>query len=71
LLPLPRAASLPTFPQASTAAAFPPAASDVFHLDDLLTPGEREVRRRARDFMEREVAPVITPYWERAEVRTL
>lgn len=35
-------------------------------LDDLLTPEERAIRHRTREFMEREVAPVIVDYWEKA-----
>lgn len=54
------------FPQATTAAEFPKAAHDALALDALLTPEERDVRRRVRAFMESEVAPIITDYWERA-----
>jgi glutaryl-CoA dehydrogenase len=42
-------------------------AVDFYRLDDLLTPEEREVRYLVRDFMAREVEPIINPYWERAE----
>ena len=63
----PTAAAYPGFTQATTMAVFPPAAHDVFCLDDLLTPAERGVRARVRAFMEAEVAPVIADYWERAE----
>lgn len=65
--PSPTASSYPGFTQATTMAAFPPAAHDVFCLDDLLTPEERAIRARVRAFMEAEVAPVIADYWERAE----
>jgi len=61
------AAAYPGFAEATTMAAFPPAAHDAFALDDLLTPAERGVRSRTRAFMEAEVAPVIAGYWERAE----
>ncbi|KAF8073233.1 ACX4 [Scenedesmus sp. PABB004] len=55
------------FPQATTAADFPAAAHDALALDALLTPEERDVRRRVRAFAESEIAPIITDYWERAE----
>jgi glutaryl-CoA dehydrogenase len=42
-------------------------AVDYYRLDDLLTPEEREVRLRTREFFETEVEPIITPYWEKAE----
>lgn len=42
-------------------------AVDFYRLDDLLTPEEREVRYLVRDFMTREVEPIINSYWERAE----
>eukprot|EP00775_Hariotina_reticulata_P002983 gene2983-3266_t len=54
------------FPQATTAEEFPSAVHDALALDGLLTSEERDVRRRVRAFMESEVAPVITDYWERA-----
>ncbi|KAK9835509.1 hypothetical protein WJX74_002019 [Apatococcus lobatus] len=47
--------------------AFPPATHDVFALDQLLTDEEKEIKYRTRAFMEREVAPIIADYWERAE----
>lgn len=39
------------FPQATTAADFPKAVHDALALDALLTPEERDVRRRVRAFM--------------------
>jgi glutaryl-CoA dehydrogenase len=42
-------------------------ALDYYRLDDLLTPEEREIRYRVRDFMETEIVPYINPYWERGE----
>jgi glutaryl-CoA dehydrogenase len=42
-------------------------AGDYYHLDDLLTPEEREVRYRTREFFTTEIEPIITPYWEKAE----
>lgn len=41
--------------------------TDYYHLDDLLTPQEREIRYRVREFMRTEVEPIINGYWERAE----
>src|SRR5690606_2228790 len=35
-------------------------ASDYYHFDDLLTPEEQAVRKRVREFMEKEVAPIMT-----------
>lgn len=46
---------------------FPPAVHDALGLADLLSPAERAVQRRVREFAERRVAPVIAGYWERAE----
>ncbi len=40
---------------------------DFYAVDDLLAPAEIAVRDRVRSFMDREVAPVIAGYWERAE----
>jgi glutaryl-CoA dehydrogenase len=42
-------------------------AADLYLLDELLTPREREVRRRVRAFCEAEVIPIINERWERAE----
>ncbi|KAJ8633149.1 hypothetical protein MRB53_026485 [Persea americana] len=55
------------FPQATSASLFPPAASDYYQLDDLLTPEEQAIRRKVREVMEKEVAPVMTEYWEKAQ----
>ncbi|GFR46240.1 hypothetical protein Agub_g7786 [Astrephomene gubernaculifera] len=56
-----------TFPQATTAAAFPPAVHDLLSLDGLLSAEERQIRDKVRAYMEANVAPVIADYWERAE----
>eukprot|EP00271_Cylindrocystis_brebissonii_P011502 TRINITY_DN29343_c0_g1_i1.p1 TRINITY_DN29343_c0_g1~~TRINITY_DN29343_c0_g1_i1.p1 ORF type:complete len:480 (+),score=93.08 TRINITY_DN29343_c0_g1_i1:465-1904(+) len=58
---------LSVFPQATTAAKFPPATFDYFLLDELLPEPERALRKKVRSFMEKEVAPIIVPYWEKAE----
>ncbi|XP_065853956.1 acyl-coenzyme A oxidase 4, peroxisomal isoform X2 [Euphorbia lathyris] len=55
------------FPQATPASTFPPCASDYFQFDDLLTPEERAIRIKVRQCMEKEVAPVMTEYWEKAK----
>lgn len=55
------------FPQATPASVFPPCASDYFHFDDLLTPEEQAIRIKVRECMEKEVAPIMTKYWEKAE----
>ncbi|MBX6770670.1 MAG: acyl-CoA dehydrogenase family protein [Chloroflexi bacterium] len=40
---------------------------DFYQLDDLLTPEEREVRQRVRQFVIERVLPTINDYWERAD----
>jgi glutaryl-CoA dehydrogenase len=50
-----------------TTHAAPPATTDLFLLDELLTPDERAVRDRVRAWCDRDVLPVINDYWERAE----
>ncbi len=42
--------------------------TDYYNFDALLTPEEREVRYRTREFFATEVEPIINPYWERAEM---
>ncbi|MFC5828420.1 acyl-CoA dehydrogenase family protein [Nonomuraea insulae] len=41
--------------------------TDYYLINDLLTDDQRSLRKRVRDFMDREVTPIINPYWERAE----
>ncbi|KAK0584368.1 hypothetical protein LWI29_012066 [Acer saccharum] len=55
------------FPQATPASQFPPCASDYYQFDDLLTSEERVVRMKVRECMEKEIAPIMTKYWEKAE----
>ncbi|KAI4324481.1 hypothetical protein MLD38_029968 [Melastoma candidum] len=55
------------FPQATPASVFPPCTSDYYHFDDLLTPEEQALRINVRQCMEKEVAPIMTKYWEKAE----
>ncbi|CAL5422775.1 unnamed protein product [Camellia sinensis] len=58
------------FPQATSASVFPPCcqrASDYFQFDDLLTPEEQALRMKVRECMEKEIAPIMTKYWEKAE----
>ncbi|KAK4345524.1 hypothetical protein RND71_035700 [Anisodus tanguticus] len=70
------------FPQATPASVFPSCshgfepwkqplmlalASDYYQLDDLLTPEEKAIRMKVRECMEKEVAPIMTTYWEKAE----
>ncbi|KAK4478467.1 hypothetical protein RD792_013942 [Penstemon davidsonii] len=55
------------FPQATPASIFPPCASDYYQFDDLLTPEEQAVRIKVRKCMEKEVAPIMAKYWEKAE----
>ena len=42
--------------------------TDYFHIADRLTDQERDIWRRARDFVDDEVLPVIGGYWEKAEL---
>jgi glutaryl-CoA dehydrogenase len=44
-----------------------PEHTDYYLINDLLTDEQRALRQRVRDFVDREVIPVINPYWERAE----
>ncbi|CAI8612800.1 unnamed protein product [Vicia faba] len=55
------------FPQATPASTFPPCVSDYFQLDDLLTSEEQAVKMKVRNCMEKEIAPIMTQYWEKAE----
>ncbi|KAG5582313.1 hypothetical protein H5410_052940 [Solanum commersonii] len=55
------------FPQATPASVFPKCTSDYYQLDDLLTSEERAIRLKVRECMEKEIAPIMTKYWEKAE----
>ncbi|XP_039067991.1 acyl-coenzyme A oxidase 4, peroxisomal-like isoform X1 [Hibiscus syriacus] len=55
------------FPQATPASNFPSAASDYYQFDDLLRPEEKAIRNKVRECMEKEVAPIMAEYWEKAE----
>ncbi|KAL6608272.1 hypothetical protein ACP70R_041335 [Stipagrostis hirtigluma subsp. patula] len=55
------------FPQATPASLFPPAVSDYYQFDDLLTDEEKALRKKVRGIMEKEIAPIMTEYWEKAE----
>jgi acyl-CoA oxidase len=55
------------FPQATPASVFPPCTSDYYQLDDLLTPEEQRLRMKVRECMEKEIAPIMAKYWEKAE----
>ncbi|CAN6459274.1 unnamed protein product [Victoria cruziana] len=54
------------FPQATSASFFPAFASDYYQLDVLLSDEEKKVRRRVREVMEKEIAPIMAEYWEKA-----
>ncbi|HLZ21437.1 MAG TPA: acyl-CoA dehydrogenase family protein [Ktedonobacterales bacterium] len=41
--------------------------TDYYHMDDLLSAEERQIRDKVRAFCDREVIPIINGYWERAE----
>lgn len=55
------------FPQATPASIFPPCVSDYYQFDDLLNAEERTLRLKVRECMEKEVAPIMAEYWEKAE----
>ncbi|KAK8600016.1 hypothetical protein V6N13_060185 [Hibiscus sabdariffa] len=55
------------FPQATPASNFPPSASDYYQFGDLLRPEEQAVLKKVRECMEKEVAPIMAEYWEKAE----
>ncbi|KAH0879572.1 hypothetical protein HID58_066966, partial [Brassica napus] len=48
------------FPQATPASKFPTCTSDYYHFNELLTPKGQAVRKRVSEFMEKEVAPIMT-----------
>lgn len=66
-VPTRAAATTPEFAFAQNMTNFPPAHHDLLGLGDLLTADEQRLRLRVREMAERDVAPVITGYWERAE----
>ncbi|KAJ0978091.1 hypothetical protein J5N97_013565 [Dioscorea zingiberensis] len=55
------------FPQATPASIFPPSESDYYQFDDLLSDEEQVLRRKVREVMEKEIAPIMTVHWEKAE----
>lgn len=55
------------FPQATPASIFPPSTSDYYQFDDLLSHEEKALRIKVREVMEKEIAPMIAVYWEKAE----
>ncbi|TXG59173.1 hypothetical protein EZV62_017002 [Acer yangbiense] len=55
------------FPQATPVSQFPPCASDYYQFDDLSTSEERAIRMKVRACMEKDIAPIMTKYWEKAE----
>ncbi|KAK7287445.1 hypothetical protein RIF29_00723 [Crotalaria pallida] len=55
------------FPQATPASKFPSCASDYFQFDELLTPEEQDIRVKVRECMEKDIAPIMTEYWEKAK----
>ncbi|KAF3448175.1 hypothetical protein FNV43_RR08886 [Rhamnella rubrinervis] len=42
-------------------------ASDYYQIDDLLTTEEKALRMKVRECMEKDVAPIMAEYWEKAE----
>jgi glutaryl-CoA dehydrogenase len=43
----------------------PPPDGDFYRIADILDESERAILKRVRDFMDREVAPIIEDYWVR------
>ena len=43
----------------------PPPEGDFYRIAEILDESERAVLKRVRDFMDREVAPIIEDYWVR------
>src|SRR6202012_4500203 len=41
--------------------------ADFYHLDQLLTPEQRELQLKVRQFMEAEIKPLINRYWLKGE----
>jgi glutaryl-CoA dehydrogenase len=54
-------------PARNTEYAPPPVDGDFYKIADVLDVEERTVVRRVRDFMEREIAPIIEEYWAKAK----
>lgn len=52
---------------ADTPAHLPEADGDFYRLAETLSPEDNAIRLKVRSFMETEVAPIITEYWERDE----
>ncbi|ONK67919.1 uncharacterized protein A4U43_C05F5160 [Asparagus officinalis] len=48
------------FPQATPASVFPQPVSDYYQFDDLLSSEEKALRKRVRDVMEKDIAPIMT-----------
>ncbi|TXG58820.1 hypothetical protein EZV62_016649 [Acer yangbiense] len=55
------------FPQATPASKFPPSLSDYYQFEDLLTSEERATRLKVRECVEKEIALIMSEYWEKAE----
>ncbi|XP_011019095.1 PREDICTED: acyl-coenzyme A oxidase 4, peroxisomal-like isoform X2 [Populus euphratica] len=55
------------FPQATPVSTFPPSVSDYYQFSDLLTVEDQALRMRVRECMEKEIAPIMTEYWEKAK----
>ncbi|KAH8505957.1 hypothetical protein H0E87_012971, partial [Populus deltoides] len=55
------------FPQATPVSTFPPNVSDYYQFSDLLTVEDQALRMRVRECMEKEIAPMMTEYWEKAK----
>ena len=60
-------ASATAAPARKSKYAPPPVNGDFYNIADVLDAKERAVVKRVRDFMEREIAPIIEDYWARAK----
>lgn len=45
----------------------PPIQSDFYQISDMLSPEQEELRKKVREFMEKEVKPIANEYWLKAE----
>jgi glutaryl-CoA dehydrogenase len=53
--------------KAAAPASLPDADGDFYRIADTLPPEDKAIRLKVRSFMENEVAPIISDYWERDE----
>ena len=52
---------------AKTNKVTPPIDSDFYHLSHMLSKEERALQQKVRDFMEKEIQPIVNDFWLRGE----